>query len=71
MKAKVIMTDEEWEMYKQSLSVARAAHSPAVPPSFPVLVITELRSTEMQGYWAYRAEHSFIEAADLKRMLLV
>lgn len=61
MKAATIMTDDEWESYCKSFAVAESAHSPRVPPSFPVLAISQEHGMGVS--------HSFIEAADLRKML--
>lgn len=68
MKTKVIMNEEEWDIYTASMPTGRMGHSPKIPPSFPVLVFTELVQSP---YFAYsmQAEHCFIEQADLKKML--
>lgn len=65
---KVILSEEEWDIYKRSMSIGRMAHRPAIPPSFPVLVATALVPSPYTTY-DYQAEHSFVEQADLKKML--
>jgi hypothetical protein len=65
---KVIMTEEEWDIYKRSLSVGKMAHKPEIPPSFPVLVATTLVPSPYTCY-DRQAEHSFIEQADLRKLL--
>jgi hypothetical protein len=61
MKAKVIMDGVEWEVYKNSFPLSRESHVPAIPPSFPVLVISNIVSNV--------AWHQFIETNDLRRLL--
>lgn len=71
MKAKVINSPEEWHIYCRSFSIAGDCHGPRVPPSFPVLVISETRLVKdpQPNHIRWEAEHAFIELPDLKRML--
>jgi hypothetical protein len=62
MKARVIFDLVEWECYCQTFVVPKANHVPSVPPSFPVLAIS---NTTFDGL----AHHSFIEVNELKRLL--
>lgn len=68
VELKVIMNEEEWEAYKSFLPTGKMAHVPEIPPSFPVLVSTTLTDSPYSQY-SYQAEHSFVEAADLKKLL--
>ena len=68
IELKVIMNEEEWEAYKSHLPTGKMAHLPSIPPSFPVLVATTLTESPYSAYH-YQAEHSFVEAADLKKLL--
>lgn len=69
MRTKIIFSDKEWEDYKASFSVGSMMHVPKVPPSFPVLVTSVLAPNPYYQSHSSQAQHSFIEAADLKRML--
>lgn len=68
MRTQIIFSDKEWEDYKASISVGKMMHVPKIAPSFPVLVVTTLVPSPYHSY-SNQAEHSFIEAHDLKRML--
>jgi hypothetical protein len=68
MILKVIMREEEWETYKRHFAVGTLAHKPPIPPSFPVLVATTIAPNAYSGY-SHQAEHSFVEASDLKKLL--
>lgn len=68
VELKVIMNEEDWEAYKAHFPTGKMAHVPSIPPSFPVLVATTLIDSPFSTY-SHRAEHSFVEAADLKKLL--
>jgi len=68
VRTKIIFNDQEWEDYKATFSVGRMMHVPKIAPSFPVLVVTVITPNPHHQY-SNQAEHSFVEAAELKRML--
>lgn len=69
MKIRVIFNDEEWQAYKDWFTLGRNMHDPSDPPSFPVLVATEVVDRGYGALGSQVAQHSFIEAHELKRML--
>lgn len=69
MQARIIMDDAEWERYKQGFTVGTQMHSPMVPPSFPVLVVSEVVNGGFGHAPSRMARHSFIEAPEMKRFL--
>lgn len=66
---RVIFNDEEWQSYKRQFIVGSQMHSPSDPPSFPVLVTTTVVNVDYGVPGREEAQHSFIEARDLRRIL--
>lgn len=72
MRIKIIMDFEEWGQYLGFLKLPVSSNFPQIPPSFPVIVITEIKAnSQVHDYEDYEesAFHSFIERDDLKRFL--
>ena len=69
MQAKVVMDVVEWDQYKKLFTVGSQMHYPMIPPSFPVLVVSEVRNDGYGSRASITAYHSFIEAQDMKRFL--
>lgn len=68
MRTQIIFSDEEWQSYKETFSVGRGMHVPHVAPSFPVLVISHVIKLNVWDN-SMTAQHTFVEAGPLKKML--
>jgi hypothetical protein len=74
VKIQAIFDEDSWRVYVQSFPVMTSEHYPAVAPSFPVLVVSELceQGQQVDGDFHYQPNfvmHSFLEQSDLKRLL--